>query len=111
LVRYFTAFPDFHLAIDAVLALDGELLARLCATGTHQGSFLVMIPTGQRVSIAAFEAWRVRDGRCTEQWLHLDILGLQQQLGAASPVVSRASTVMSRQPLALERADGPECPG
>ena len=88
-----------------MLALDGELIARLSATGTHHGAFLGVAPTGQRVSIAAFEAWRLRDGRCAEHWLHLDILGLLQQLGAAplvEPVVSPASTVMARHPLDLE---------
>ena len=34
LASYFTAFADFHLTIEAVLALDGELIARLSATGT-----------------------------------------------------------------------------
>ena len=72
--------------IGTLNALDGELLARLTATGTHAGPFLGVAPSGQRVSIAAFEAWRLRDGQCAEQWLHLDILGLLQQLGAAPPV-------------------------
>ena len=57
LESYFAAFPDFHLTIQAVLALDGELLARLRATGTHRGQLLGLAPTGRRVSIAAFAAW------------------------------------------------------
>src|SRR5438477_6487396 len=47
LASYFIAFPDFHLTIEAVLALDGDLLARLTATGTHAGPFLGIVPTGR----------------------------------------------------------------
>jgi len=86
LASYFRGFPDFHLTIESVLALDGDLLARLWATGTHQGAFLGLAPSGQRVSVSAFEAWRLRDARCAEQWLHLDLLELLHQLGAAHPV-------------------------
>ena len=81
LASYFRAFPDLHLAIDTLLALDGELLARLTATGTHTGPFLGIAPTGQRVSVCAFEAWRPRDGRCAEHWLQLDTGALLRQLG------------------------------
>jgi predicted ester cyclase len=81
LARYFNAFPDLHMTIDTLLALDGELLARLTATGTHTGRFLGIAPTGRRVSVGAFECWRLRDGRCTEHWLQLDLLGFLQQLG------------------------------
>ena len=110
LASYFIAFPDFHLTIEAVLALDGDLLARLTATGTHAGPFLGVATSGQRVRVCAFEAWRIRDGWCAEHWLHLDVLGLLQQLGAAppvEPVISPVSTVMSRHPLALERYGRP----
>ncbi|HEY2595976.1 MAG TPA: ester cyclase [Chloroflexota bacterium] len=31
------AFPDLHLTIDALAMVEGELLARLTATGTHVG--------------------------------------------------------------------------
>jgi predicted ester cyclase len=78
---YVSAFPDFHLTIDTVLALDDELLSRLTATGTHAGPFLGLAPTGRRVSVCAFEAWRLRNGRCAEQWLQVDLPHLLQQVG------------------------------
>jgi len=85
LANYLSAFPDLHLTIDTLLALDGELLARLTATGTHQGAFLGLAPTGQRVSVCAFEGWRLRDGRCAEHWLQLDTGELLRQLGLLAP--------------------------
>jgi steroid delta-isomerase-like uncharacterized protein len=77
-----TAFPDFHLTIEALAAGGGELVARLTATGTHAGTFLGVPPTGRPVRICAFAAWHVRDGQCTEQWLQLDLAELLAQLGA-----------------------------
>lgn len=83
---YFTAFPDFHLAIEALLAVDDQLLARLSATGTHGGQFMGIVATGKRVAVSAFGAWRLRDGQCAEHWLQLDLLSLLQQLGAEAAV-------------------------
>ena len=80
LASYFSAFPDLHLTIDTLLALDGELLARLTATGTHADPFQGLAPTGRPVSVCAFEAWRLRDDRCAEHWLQLDTGALLQQL-------------------------------
>jgi steroid delta-isomerase-like uncharacterized protein len=76
-----SAFPDFHLTIDALAAADGGVIARLTATGTHVGAFLGVAPTGRRFRVPAFGAWQLRDGACTEQWLQLDVLELLQQLG------------------------------
>jgi steroid delta-isomerase-like uncharacterized protein len=76
------AFPDFHVTVDALAAVEGELVARLTATGTHLGTFLGVPPTGRVVRVGAFGAWHLRDGRCAEQWLQLDLGELLQQLGA-----------------------------
>ena len=85
LAGYLSAFPDLHLSIDTLLAVDGELLARLTANGTHAGSFLGLAPTGQQVSVCAFEGWRVRDGQCAEHWLQLDTGELLRQVGLLAP--------------------------
>jgi predicted ester cyclase len=79
-----SAFADFHLTIDALVAFDGELMARMTATGRHTGRFFGIRPTGQRVRISAFAAWQLSDGRCREQWLQLDLVDLLQQLGSVS---------------------------
>jgi steroid delta-isomerase-like uncharacterized protein len=92
LASYFRAFPDLHLTIEAVLALDGQLLARLSATGTHKGQFLGMAPAGQRMRVYAFESWRLRDGRCAEHWLQVDLPSVLQQLGAALPAEPAAQS-------------------
>jgi predicted ester cyclase len=39
-------------------------------------------PTGREVAWSAIIAFRIVDGRITDQWLEQDQLGLMQQLGA-----------------------------
>src|SRR5262249_27443162 len=58
-----------------------SLTSTLNDSGTHTGPFLGLEPTGRRVRVGAFEAWRVQDGRCTEHWLQLDTGDLLRQLG------------------------------
>ena len=81
---YFRAFPDLHLAIDDLIAEGDWVVARLTATGTHRGVFRGVAPTGKRVTITSFDAWRVQDGKCAEHWSQVDLLGILQQLGVTS---------------------------
>jgi predicted ester cyclase len=81
LAGWLAAFPDLHLVIEDLVANGDRLMARLTATGTHRGSLAGLAPTGRRVRVPVFEAWRVPDGRCVERWLHLDTCALLQQLG------------------------------
>jgi steroid delta-isomerase-like uncharacterized protein len=93
LASLFEAFPDFHLTIDALAAMNDQLVARLTATGTHAGVFLGLPATGRRFRVGAFGAWELRKGHCAEQWLQLDVLELFQQLGAdltISPDIRRS---------------------
>ena len=66
-------------------------MARLTMSGTHQGEFAAVPPTGRQVSVTGIDVWRVRNGKCAEHWLALDNLGLMQQLGAI-PAPGQART-------------------
>lgn len=57
------------------------MVARLTRTGTHEGEFLGIEPTGERMETAAIEMYRLDDGVITEAWLNVDMLRLLQQLG------------------------------
>ena len=50
---------------------------RVTGTGTHQGDFQGIAPTGRRVT-----ATGVGIGRIVESWAEYDVLGLLRQLGA-----------------------------
>jgi steroid delta-isomerase-like uncharacterized protein len=75
------AFPDLHFAVNQVVA-EGNLVAdHLTGTGTHQGEFLGVPPTGRAVRIQTMETYRIADGQVAEQWVITDVLGVLQQLG------------------------------
>jgi predicted ester cyclase len=76
------AFPDVQVTLDLVIA-DGDRVGANCIwTGTHQGAFMGVAPTGRRVSFTATVILRVEAGTIAQAWLNEDDLGLMQQLDA-----------------------------
>ena len=76
------AFPDFRMEPLETVAEGDLLCVRSVTTGTHEGEFLGVSPTGKRIDVAGFDMVRIRDGQVTEHWGLLDALTLMQQLGA-----------------------------
>jgi predicted ester cyclase len=58
---------------------DGEFDT---ATGTHEGEFRGIPPTGSEIAIAGIGVFRLADGQIVESWYLGDFLGLLQQVGA-----------------------------
>src|SRR5918999_254307 len=79
---YRNAFPDGHTTIEDQIAEGDKAVNRWTATGTHQGEFQGIAPTGNRVTFTGIDLIRVADGKLTEGWVELDALGWMQQLGA-----------------------------
>ena len=50
-------------------------------TGTHDGAFMGIPPTGRRVSVESWTIDRYRDGRLTESRIIMDVAGMLAQLG------------------------------
>jgi steroid delta-isomerase-like uncharacterized protein len=76
------AFPDDHHTIEDLIAEGDKVVARLTRTGTHQGTFLDLPPTGKHISTTSIHIFRFADGQLVEHWANRDDLGLLQQLGA-----------------------------
>lgn len=81
LAAWLAAFPDLHVIIEDLVVDGDHLMARLTATGTHDGPLGRLAPTGKRVSVPLFEAWLVQSGRCIQRWLCLDRSQLVGELG------------------------------
>jgi len=82
---YREAFPDIKYEVEDVVAEDDTAALRYTATGTHEGTFMGIAPTGKRVSVSGMEMYRVEDGSIVEMWTSYDALGLFQELGLVEP--------------------------
>lgn len=83
--QYFTmlrqAFPDLHFTIEDQVAAGDRVVTRWTATGTHNGVFQGIPPTGARAATSGIDIDRIANGKVVECWMQLDELGLLQQLG------------------------------
>ena len=83
LQAYATAFPDFHLAIDEVVAEGDKVVVRYAFTGTHRGPLAGIPASGKRASVKnGIGIFRVASGKVSEAHFSWDKYGLLQQLGA-----------------------------
>jgi steroid delta-isomerase-like uncharacterized protein len=77
-----SAFPDDHHTIEDLIAEGDKVVVRLTHTGTHQGSYLGLAPTGKHITNTSIRIFRFAEGKFVEAWANRDDLGLLQQLGA-----------------------------
>ena len=80
-----TAFPDFSLTIEDIVAEGDRVWARLRAHGTNTGPFMGP-PTGREMAIDVIDICRFRDGRIAEHWGVADRLGTMEQIGRRATV-------------------------
>lgn len=79
----FTAgFPDSRIVIESCIAEGDTVVTRWTLTGTHQGVFQGIPPTGRPVRFTGIEFNRAANGRIVEHWSMFDNLALLQQIGA-----------------------------
>lgn len=76
-----TAFPDLHFTIGDLVAEGDTVAGRVTMSGTHEGSFMGMPPTGRSVRQDQMHIVRFRDGKAIEHWGVRDDLGMMRQLG------------------------------
>lgn len=77
------AFPDTVNKVRDILAEGDRVAARWVTRGIHQGEFLGIPATGNRIEVTSSGVFRVEGGKVAESWDHFDALGLLSQLGAA----------------------------
>jgi predicted ester cyclase len=80
---YRAAFPDLRMEAQDVLASGDKVVARVRATGTHQGEFMGMPATGKSIHVQLIDIIRFGDdGLAREHWGVFDALAMMQQLVA-----------------------------
>ena len=79
--KWQTAFPDLHFEIVDLIAEGDKVLTRWVLTGTHQGEFLGVAPSGKAIRVQGMSLDRIEDGWVAEGFDGWDALGMRQQLG------------------------------
>ena len=78
---YRTAFHDFRLSIEDLLAEGETVVARWSCRGVHKGELNGIAPTGKQFAITGVTIARFSNGKIVEGFVNWDALGLMRQLG------------------------------
>jgi|tagenome__1003787_1003787.scaffolds.fasta_scaffold20848482_2 predicted ester cyclase len=75
-----TAFPDLRFEIDDLVSDGDRVVLRWTATGTHEGTFADVAPTGRRVAWSGCDWFRLRSDQLIEGFVVADGGALYEQL-------------------------------
>jgi predicted ester cyclase len=87
---YFTAFPDLHCSVEELIAEGDKVFCRSTMTGTHDGEYKGIPPTGRHVSAESAEVFRIVDGKFAGYWCLTNVAGLMRQLTEEPVAVASA---------------------
>ena len=77
-----SGFPDIQWSLEDKVVEENKVAARFIMTGTHNGTFLGVPPTGKAIKVQAVHFYRLFNGQIIEEYGQPDMLGLLQQIGA-----------------------------
>jgi predicted ester cyclase len=80
-----TAFPDFHFDLEDMIVEGNKVALRIPFTGTHQGKFWGLEPTGKVIHVTETLILRIEGGKIAEMWEDYDEYGMRLQLGLIKP--------------------------
>ena len=92
---FLTAFPDFTVRVEQVVAEGDLVVSRYTATATHRGAWLGIPATGTAVEYTGINVFRIACGKIAESWGEADHLGLLRQLGGLPNVATPVATPTS----------------
>lgn len=78
---YWTAFPDCEHEVDRYVAAGDLVAVRTVFSGTHEGEYHGIGPTGESFAVTELMIFRVADGEIDGYWYAWDELGFWVQLG------------------------------
>jgi steroid delta-isomerase-like uncharacterized protein len=75
-----TGLPDLKVAIEAIVADKNQVAASFVYTGTHNGPYFGIAPTGKALRFTSCDIFRIDNGLIAEHWGMGDIAGVLAQL-------------------------------
>jgi steroid delta-isomerase-like uncharacterized protein len=85
--RLHRAYPDLHITIEDLIEEGDKVVSRNTVTGTHQGEYMGIPPTGKSVTYNEIFIARFAGGRIAETWGVVDVLAQMKQLGGIPAAV------------------------
>jgi steroid delta-isomerase-like uncharacterized protein len=76
-------FPDMKLTIEDMVAEGDRVVNRWTLSGTHEGEYMGIPPTGRKVVLKGISIHRIEGGKVVENWHEMDMMGVMAQLGVA----------------------------
>jgi predicted ester cyclase len=73
-------FPDNRHDVKEMIAEGDKVVVRCTLTGTHEGEFMGIPPTGRSIEVTEIHAYRLEDGKAVEHRVGRDNLGAMRQL-------------------------------
>lgn len=77
-----SAFPDFNVTIEDMIAEGDKVVARCRVRACHTGEGLGMAPSQKPIDITGITIARIEAGKIAEGWNNFDFMKLFQQIGA-----------------------------
>jgi len=81
-----SAFSDFGLTVEDLIADGDKVAARWTMRGTHTAPLALpgmsLPPTGKQIAVSGISICRVASGKLVEERVQGDWMGMMQQLGA-----------------------------
>ena len=74
-------FPDNRHKVEELIAEGDTVVARVILTGTNDGPFMGMPPTGKKIEVNEIHIYRLKDGKAVEHRVGRDDLAAMHQLG------------------------------
>lgn len=82
----FDTFPDATIEIEEMAAEGDWVLCRTTLTGTHEGEFLGIEPTGEEITMQTHWSFRIEDGEFVETHGSGSQLWVLGQMGVDLPI-------------------------
>lgn len=82
IVAFGIAFPNAKVSIQEIISAPGRAAVRAVISGTHEGKWFGVEPTGQPFQLAIHEFHHIANGRLTHTWHLEDWFGWLNQVDA-----------------------------
>ena len=78
-----TAFPDFQIHAEDIIAEGEKVFVRAAIRGTQRGPFMGVPASGKQINIIVADFFRLSQGKIVEHWGVADTGSMLKQLGTA----------------------------